>query len=411
MCSQQSRLLVWGWSAAVSRGGLQFAGGRGGLPEAVLAQEGVEQAGESAHDGNEGDLVRLAAGDEALVAGLGGRFPAHRGQGCHVEQMARLGAAAADGAVAAVLSGVAVEGGEAEQGGGLAAAKGAELGHVSAEAGGVDGTEAGDRLDDGVAAGELGVGSDALAHAAVAVGDVGLEGLERGAGAGSGLGVEFGAELAESAELLEELAAEDEQVAEELEVPRLGRDRLEAVEEAETGEHGGIDAVVLGELSDGFGEAAGAQGVDQDGFDASVEEALVEVAVVAPCGLENGAGNAVLEQPVAQGAAAALVVVELAVESACEDVGVELSLADVDAGDYSGRGRCHSCVPILLRCGSDPRFRSGRAGIAATGRPSSTADLISEGETVRPVAPGEAWPGLPGGLPALQREGIRYLPQ
>ncbi len=308
--SQQSRLLVWGWSAAVSRGGLQFAGGRRGLPEAVLAQEGVEQAGESAHDGNEGDLVRLAGGGEALVAVLGGRFPADRGQGCHVEQMARLGAAAA------VLSGVAVEGGEAEQGGGLAAAKGAELGHVSAEAGGVDGTEAGDRLDDGVAAGELGVGSDALAHAAVAVGDVGLEGRERGAGAASGLGVEFGAEL----------AAEDEQVAEELEVPRLGRDRLQAVEEAETGEHGGIDAVVLGELSDGFGEAVGAQGVDQDGFDASVEEALVEVAVVAPCGLENGAGNAVLEQPVAQGAAAALVVVELAVESACEDVGVELSL-------------------------------------------------------------------------------------
>ena len=188
-----------------------------------------------------------------------------------------------------------------------AAAEGAEFGPVGAEAGGGDGAATGDRLDDGVAAGERGVGSDAVAHAAVAVGAVGLEGLERGAGAAGGLGVEFGAELAESAELLDELAAEGEQVAEELEVVRLGRGRLEAVEEAETGAHGGLDAVVLGELSDGFGEAAGAQGVDQDGFDARVEEALVEVAVGAPCGLENGARDAVLEQPVAQGAAAALV--------------------------------------------------------------------------------------------------------
>ena len=253
----QSRLLVWGWSAAVSRGGLQCAGGRLGLPEAVLAQEGVEHADEPAHDGEEGDLVRLAGGGEALVAGLGGRFPADRGQGCHVEQMARLGAAAADGAAAAVLSGVAVEGGETEEGGGLAAAEGTEFGHVSAEAGGVDGTATGDRLDAGVAAGERGVGSDALAHAAVAVGAGGLEGLERGAGAAGDLGVEFGAELAEGAELLEELAAEGEHVAEELEVVRLGRGGFEAVEEAEAGEHGGIDAVVLGELSDGFGEAAG----------------------------------------------------------------------------------------------------------------------------------------------------------
>ncbi len=93
----------------------------------------------------------------------------------------------------------------------------------------------------------------------------------------------------------------------------------------------------------------------------------MEVAVVAPGRFEDGAGDAVLEQPVAQGAAAARVVVELAVEAAVEDVGVESRLADVDTGDYSGGGRCHSCVPILLRCGADPRFRSGRAGIAATG--------------------------------------------
>ena len=293
-----------------------------------------------------------------------------------------------------------------------AAAEGTEFGHVSAEAGGVDGTAAGDRLDDGVAAGERGVGSDALAHAAVAVGDVGLEGLERGAGAAGDLGVEFGAELAESAELLEELAAEGEHVAEELEVVRLGRGGFEAVEEAEAGEHGGIDAVVLGELSDGFGEAAGAQGVDQDGFDASVEEALVEVAVVAPCGLENGARDAVLEQPVAQGAAAALVVVELALEAALEDVGVELGLADVDAGNDTGVELGHSCVPILLRCGASTHASvQGAQELLRRADQAEQRGCEPEVQTVRPVAPGGAWPGPTGGLPALRRGGICYLPQ
>ena len=330
------RLGAGGWSAAVSRGGLQLAGGRLGLPSVVLAQEGVEQAGEPAHDSDEGDLVLLAGGGEAFVAGLGGRFAADRGQGGHVEQLAGLGAAAADAAATAVLSGVAVEGGDAEQRSGLAPAEGAELGHGSAEAGGVDGTEAGDGLDDGGAAGERGVGGDALAHAAVAVGNVGLAGRERGAGAAGGCGVEFGAELAEGAELLDELAAQDEQVAEELEVVRLGRCALEAGEEAEAGEHGGVDAIVLGERSDRFGEAAGAQGIDQDGLEAGVSEALVEVAVVAAGGLEDGPVDAVLEQPVAQAAAAGLVVVELTVEAAVEDVGVEPGLADIDAGDYDG---------------------------------------------------------------------------
>ena len=84
-------------------------------------------------------------------------------------------------------------------------------------------------------------------------------------------GGEFGAELAEGAELFDELAAESEPVAEQLEVARQGRGGIEAVKEAEAGEHGGVDAVVLGELADGLGEAPGAQGVDQDGLEAGLE--------------------------------------------------------------------------------------------------------------------------------------------
>ena len=90
--------------------------------------------------------------------------------------------------------------------------------------------------------------------------------------------------------------------------------------------------------------------------------ALVEVAVVAPGGLEYGAGDAVLEQPVAQGAAAGLGVVELALEAGVEEVGVELRLADIDAGDDNGGGASHSCVPVLLRFGASPTlpFRARR---------------------------------------------------
>ena len=216
------------WSRVVSRGGLQGPSWRLGLPEAVLAEEGVEQADEPTHDGHKGGLVGLAVGGEALVAGLGGRLATDRGQGSHVEQMAGLGAAPPDGAVAAVLAGVAVEGGEAQQRGGLMAAEGAEFGHVGTEASSVDRAEARDGLNDGVTTGEPGVGGDAGAHAAVAVGDVGLEGIERGGGAGSSLGVEFGAELAQGAKLLDELAAEGEQVAEQAQVgwfPSRGRGR------------------------------------------------------------------------------------------------------------------------------------------------------------------------------------------
>ena len=55
-------------------------------------------------------------------------------------------------------------------------------------------------------------------------------------------------------ELVEELAAESEQVDELAEVLRPGRGRCEVVEEAEAGEHSGIDTVILHQPPEGFGE-------------------------------------------------------------------------------------------------------------------------------------------------------------
>ena len=241
----QCRLLVWGLSAAVSPRGLDMWDGRLGLPKAACAEERVEQAGEPAHDGDEGDLVRLAVGGQGFVTGIGGRFPAVRGRSCHVEQLEEL-------------AGVAVEGGEAEQGIGIGAAQAAELGHAGAEAGGVDRDGVGDRQDYGVPKGECGVGRDAIAHSAVVRSDVGREGLEDVGPAAAGLGVEFGPELAQGAELPDKLAAEGEKVVAALQFVRSRRRALQATDEAEAGENRGIDAVVLCEPPGDLGEVAGA---------------------------------------------------------------------------------------------------------------------------------------------------------
>ena len=95
----------------------------------------------------------------------------------------------------------------------------------------------------------------------------------------------------------------------------------------------------------------------------------------APGGLEDHAFDTVLEQPVAQGAAAHLGVVEAALVAA-----VEVRLADIDAGDAEGGGGVISaflsfCNPGLYSC-----FRSGRAGIVAAGRPSSRTGLGARGQ-------------------------------
>ena len=87
-----------------SCGILQGRAGRFGLPEAIFAQQRVEQAGEPAHDGHHGHLVGLAAGRQTLVAGLQAGLPADRGEGRHVKDSPGVGAAAC------VLSGVAVVG-------------------------------------------------------------------------------------------------------------------------------------------------------------------------------------------------------------------------------------------------------------------------------------------------------------
>ena len=70
--------------------------------------------------------------------------------------------------------------------------------------------------------------------------------------------------------------------------------------------------------------------------------------MVALDGFEDGAGDAELAQPVAQGAAPALVVGEGAPLAERQHAGVEPGLADIDADDWSYSGGGHSYNPFLL---------------------------------------------------------------
>ena len=235
----------------------------------------------------------------------------------------------------------------------------------------------------------------------------GLQAGERLGQAARRLRVECGGQLAQGAELCDQLAASTKQILEKLQVGGLWRGRLQVGETAAASQHGRIDAVVVGELAEGCGEAPRAQGVDKDSLQTSCSQALVQLAVVAPGGFEDGACDAVLEQPVAQSAATACGVCIAAVEAGVKQVGVQVRLTASEAGDYEGSGCGPTCIAILLRYGSCTHACvQGAQEWHATGRPRWATDLQSEVETVRPVAAGGAWPGPPGSLlPALRRAG------
>ena len=90
---------------------------------------------------------------------------------------------------------------------------------------------------------------------------------------------------------------------------RLADDRpgLQRIESAEAGEHGGIDGVGLGALSDGFGKAPRLQRIDLDRGDCGVAELPFEGAMVGAGGLEDDAMDRALAEPGEEGFEPAMV--------------------------------------------------------------------------------------------------------
>jgi hypothetical protein len=90
------------------------------LPETVLADEGVGQNQQLAHDRGEGDLGLFAGGAQASIEGSKVVIAAAGGEGGHVEDGPHRGAAASDVAFTAAFAAVGSNGRQAgEQGGGL----------------------------------------------------------------------------------------------------------------------------------------------------------------------------------------------------------------------------------------------------------------------------------------------------
>lgn len=193
--------------------------------------------------------MRLAASTEAPVSGLGGRLPADGHQGRPVEQVERLSSPATDVPAATMLAGVAVEGSDADQGAALRRpSSGMSAQRQAALTGpkpGIDWVMASRRESSASTAmharmrrsqsamSVVRASSVALAQAAVA-GPTSTQSLRRAPS--------------------KSLSC--------WRLPGWGGVGLAVVEETEAGEHGRIDAVDLGELAEGLGEAPGAQGVD-----------------------------------------------------------------------------------------------------------------------------------------------------
>ena len=81
-----------------------------------------------------------------------------------------------------------------------------------------------------------------------------------------------------------------------------------------------------------------AQAFDKNSLQANCSQALVRLAVVGPGRCEDGASDALFEQPVAQSATTACGVFIAAVEASVEQLSVKVRLAASDAGDYEGSG-------------------------------------------------------------------------
>jgi hypothetical protein len=105
--------------------------------------------------------------------------------------------------------------------------------------------------------------------------------------------------------------------------------------------------------------------------------------VVAPGGLEDGSRDAAFQQPVGQGAAAGPGVVERAVEVESESVDVEKSSFDLPTSMPATIMKRELVIPAnrsFCDSGLYQRFRPGRAGIDAAGRPGSGTRPGTRGE-------------------------------
>ncbi len=99
-------------------------------PWLASCEDEVGGLDELSHDGHEDELLWLSMFEEALGEDLEGRAASAGCESGEVDQAPWPASAAADEALTFPLTGVAIEGGDAEQAGGLAPVHRAQLGHA-----------------------------------------------------------------------------------------------------------------------------------------------------------------------------------------------------------------------------------------------------------------------------------------
>ena len=109
---------------------------KGVVPRFSGPDHGIEDGQELAHASDDGDLLRLADGNETLVEMFDDGVEADSHQGCHVEASAYLAAPAEDGPLSPHLSRVAIEGSNTYQGADFPARQSSQLWHLRDQAGG-----------------------------------------------------------------------------------------------------------------------------------------------------------------------------------------------------------------------------------------------------------------------------------
>jgi hypothetical protein len=151
----------------------------------LVSEDCVEDGDELSHEGDDDDLGSLSGGGEALFCGGEGGIASGADHGGHVGDVADGLAAAGDVSLALHEAGIAIEGCDAEQGGGGAVGDLAQFRHQAEQGVAEHGPDAGDGADQGVLAGEVGVVGDSLGDGLIEAGDVVGQALDAAGGPGA----------------------------------------------------------------------------------------------------------------------------------------------------------------------------------------------------------------------------------
>lgn len=103
------------------------------MPSRLVPHHGIEEGQQLVHGGDERHFLGLASLEQPLVESLDHRVYARSGQGRHVEGLTHLSPPASDGAAAAELVAVPIQGRDAHEGRQLAVRQPAQLGQFREE--------------------------------------------------------------------------------------------------------------------------------------------------------------------------------------------------------------------------------------------------------------------------------------